>query len=153
MTNYIKEEVAKTLIGLKKYIQLFENPAGEVKEICHLVLQLDAIVQYLPGYVDVQEIDENIKKAVDVVSKVLDDALKSINEYSDKFFYDQAIKRLYSIQILIQKMQTFYTDSTQVDSLPNKTNSMEDFFGKMQSVIKERRSQINTQFGKTLSDY
>ena len=50
-------------------------------------------------------------------------------------------------------MQTFYTDSTQVDSLPNKTNSMEDFFGKMQSVIKERRSQINTQFGKTLSDY
>lgn len=128
MTEFIKEEVAKTLIGLKKHIQLFENPAGEVKEICHLVLQLDAIVQYLPGYVNVQEIDENIKKAVDVVQKVLDDAFKSINEQTEIFFYDQAIKKLYSIHVLIQKMQTFYTDSTQLDSLPSKRNSMEDFF-------------------------
>ena len=50
-------------------------------------------------------------------------------------------------------MQTFYTDSTQVDSLPNKRNSMEIFFSQIQTVINERKLLINTQLGKTLSDY
>jgi hypothetical protein len=53
MTEYIKEEVAKSLNLLKRHIWAFENPASDVKEICRLVLQLDAIAQFLPGYVEI----------------------------------------------------------------------------------------------------
>ena len=153
MTEFIQEEVAKSLNLLQRHIRAFEIPASGFKEICRLVLQLDAIAQFLPGYIEIQEINENIKKAIDSVSMVLDDAFKSINEYSEKFLYDQAIKRLYRIQMLIKYMQAFYTDSSQVDSLPSKRNSMEDFFAQMQAVIKERKLHVNSQLGKTLSDY
>ena len=50
-------------------------------------------------------------------------------------------------------MQSFYSDSTQVDSLPNKRNSLADFFSKNQGVIKDSRTQINAHLSKTLSDY
>ena len=85
MTDHIKDEVFNNFNCLKKSIQDFKIQAGEVKEICHLILQLDAIVQFLPQFVDVQEIDEKIKKAVDAVQKVFDDEFKSINEQSEKF--------------------------------------------------------------------
>ena len=80
MTDYIKDEVTNTLNHLNRKIKAFENPACDVKEISHLVLQLDAIAQVLPGFIEVQKIDEEIKKAIEAVQKVIDDTLKSIKE-------------------------------------------------------------------------
>lgn len=43
MIEFIKDEVTKTLNILRRKIQDFENPDGEIKEISHLILELDAI--------------------------------------------------------------------------------------------------------------
>jgi hypothetical protein len=53
MTEFIKEEVVKSLYLLKRHIRAFENPASSVKEICRLVLQLETIAQFLPGYIEI----------------------------------------------------------------------------------------------------
>ena len=70
-----------------KSASAFANQDRPIMEICHSILQLDAIAQFLIEYIDTQLIDQNISKAQVLVKTVLDDDIRAAIDLSNKFSF------------------------------------------------------------------
>lgn len=75
-----------------------------------------------------------------------------INDLSFKYIFDIAFTKLYKLYELIQKMQNYSTENSEIDVMPSR-DSLTDFYTKMLKLIKENKAKITKTLSNLLSDF